>query len=105
MLHRPTPEANFAIRTRLFDAIAAGVPVVATERGFAAELVEREGLGVVVPPLDVAAVADAIRRLLTDDAFHGSCVTNLERIRPAYAWEVVTRPLVDAVTRWQNQTH
>jgi glycosyltransferase involved in cell wall biosynthesis len=105
MLHRPTPEANFAIRTRLFDAIAAGVPVVATERGFAAELVEREGLGVVVPPLDVAAVADAIRRLLTDDAFHGNCVTNLERIRPAYAWEVVTRPLVDAVTRWQTQTH
>jgi glycosyltransferase involved in cell wall biosynthesis len=104
MLHRPTAEANFAIRTRLFDAIAAGVPVVATERGFAAELVEREGLGVVVPPLDVEAAAGAIRRLLTDDDFHARCVTNLERIRPAFAWEVVTRPLVDAVTRWQNQT-
>ncbi|HEX3109659.1 MAG TPA: glycosyltransferase [Thermoanaerobaculia bacterium] len=103
MLHRPTTEANFAIRTRLFDAIAAGVPVVATERGFAAELVEREGLGVVVPPQDVPAVADAIRRLLTDDELHSRCVTNLERIRPAFAWEVVTRPLVDAVTRWQKQ--
>jgi glycosyltransferase involved in cell wall biosynthesis len=103
MLHRPTAEASFAIRTRLFDAIATGVPVVATERGFAAELVEREGLGVVVPPQDVEAVADAIRRLLSDDEFHSSCVTNLERIRPAFAWEVVTRPLVDAVTRWQKQ--
>jgi glycosyltransferase involved in cell wall biosynthesis len=103
MLHRPTAEANFAIRTRLFDAIAAGVPVVATERGFAAELVEREGLGLVVPPLDVDAVAGAIRRLLTDDEFHTRCVSNLERIRPAYAWEVVTRPLADAVTRWQTQ--
>lgn len=103
MLHRPTTEANFAIRTRLFDAIAAGVPVVATERGFAAELVEREGLGVVVPPQDVPAVADAIRRLLTNDELHSRCVTNLERIRPAFAWEVVTRPLVDAVTRWQKQ--
>ena len=30
MLHRPTAEAEFSIRTRLFDAIAAGVPVVAT---------------------------------------------------------------------------
>jgi glycosyltransferase involved in cell wall biosynthesis len=105
MLHRPTAEATFAIRTRLFDAIAAGVPVVATERGFAAELVEREGLGVVVPPQDVVAVADAIRRLLTDDEFHARCVTNLERIRPAFAWEVVTRPLVDAVTLWQKQAH
>jgi glycosyltransferase involved in cell wall biosynthesis len=105
MLHRPTGEAEYAIRTRLFDAIAAGVPVVATESGFAAELVEREGLGIVVPPLDAGAVAGAIRRLLTDDTFHESCVRNLERIRPRFAWEVVTRPLVEAVSRWQKQAH
>ncbi|HEX8153715.1 MAG TPA: glycosyltransferase [Thermoanaerobaculia bacterium] len=103
MLHRSTGEADYSIRTRLFDAIAAGVPVVATERGFAAELVAKEGLGIVVPPSDVMAVARAVRRLLTDDAFHASCVQNLERIRPRFAWEVVTRPLVDAVTSWQKQ--
>ena len=103
MLHRPTAEADYSIRTRLFDAIAAGVPVVATERGFAADLVAREGLGIVVPPADADAVARAIRRLLTDDAFHAACVANLERIRPRFAWEVVTRPLVDAVNRWQTQ--
>jgi glycosyltransferase involved in cell wall biosynthesis len=100
MLHRPTAEAEFAIRTRLFDAIAAGIPVIATEKGFAAELVASEGLGIVVPPEDVCAVADAIRRLLTDDVFHSTCVMNLERVRPRYAWEVVTRPLADAVTEW-----
>lgn len=100
MLHRPTAEAEVAIRTRLFDAIAAGIPVVATERGFAAELVAAEGLGIVVPPGDVAAVAAAIRRLITDDAFHSSCVLNLERVRPRFAWEVVTRPLVEAVREW-----
>ena len=100
MLHRPTAEAEVAIRTRLFDAIAAGVPVVATERGFAAELVGREGLGIVVPAGDVGAVAAAIRRLITDDAFHSSCVFNLERVRPHFSWEVVTRPLVEAVRAW-----
>ena len=42
MLHRPTKEADYSIRTRLFDAIAAGLPVVATARGWAAELVEKE---------------------------------------------------------------
>jgi glycosyltransferase involved in cell wall biosynthesis len=104
MLHRPTAEAETSIRTRLFDAIAAGVPVVATERGFAAELVAREGLGIVVPPSDREAVARAIRRLLTDDAFHMQCVDNLVRIRPRFAWEVVTRPLVDAVSEWQKQS-
>jgi glycosyltransferase involved in cell wall biosynthesis len=103
MLHRPTAEADVSVRTRLFDAIAAGVPVVATEKGFAANLVEREGLGIVVPPLDAGAVAAAVRRLLTDDEFHAGCVRNLERIRPRFAWEVVTRPLVDAIIEWQKQ--
>lgn len=100
MLHRPTAEAEYSIRTRLFDAIAAGIPVIATEKGFAADLVARERLGIVVPPEDVGAVADAIRKLLTDDVFHAACVMNLERVRPRYAWDVVTRPLADAVTQW-----
>jgi glycosyltransferase involved in cell wall biosynthesis len=102
MLHRATAEARYSIRTRLFDAIGAAVPVIATEEGFAAELVASEGLGVVVPPGDVVAVAAAIRRLLEDDTFHAACVSNLERIRPRFAWPVVTRPLVEAVSRWQS---
>lgn len=100
MLHRRTAEAEYSIRTRLFDAIAAGIPVVATAGGFAADLVAREGLGFVVPPGDAAAVAEAIRRLLLDDALYSGCVSNLERIRPRFAWESVTRPLVDAVMEW-----
>lgn len=102
MLHRRTAEADYSIRTRLFDAIAAGVPVVATAGGFAAELVEQEGLGIVVPPGNTDAVVAAIRRLLTDDAFFSACVQNLERLRPRFAWEVVTRPLVDAILKWQT---
>lgn len=100
MLHRSTAEAEYAIRTRLFDAIAAAVPVIATEKGFAAELVKEEGLGVVVPAEDVQAVSQAIRRLLTDDVFRSTCVMNLERVRPQYAWDVVTRPLTNAVKAW-----
>lgn len=102
MLHRRTAEADYSIRTRLFDAIAAGIPVVASAGGFAAELVERESLGVVVPPEDTGAAAEAIRRLLTDDDLYTTAVKNLERIRPQFAWEVVTRPLVRAIMQWQT---
>jgi glycosyltransferase involved in cell wall biosynthesis len=102
MLHRATAEAEYSIRTRLFDAIAAAVPVVASERGYAAELVAKEKIGLVVPPGDAEAVAAAIRRLLTDDVFHASCVQNLERIRPRYSWSLVARPLIDAVMQWQT---
>ena len=102
MLHRSTEEAEYAIRTRLFDAIAAAVPVVVTERGFAADLVKTETIGIVVPPEDPAAVAAAIGRLLTDDVFHATCVTNLERLRPRFSWSVVAKPLVDAVMQWRT---
>jgi glycosyltransferase involved in cell wall biosynthesis len=104
MLHRPTAEAAYSIRTRLFDAIASAVPVITTEQGFAAELVAGEGLGVVVPPSDAAAVADGIARLIEDDAFYARCVSNLIRIQPRFAWDVVTRPLIEAVKEWQRQT-
>lgn len=52
---------------------------------------------------DPDAVAAAIRRLLTDDVFHASCVHSLERIRPRFAWNVVARPLVEAVKTWLKQ--
>ena len=104
MLHRSTAEARYSIRTRLFDAIAAATPVIATEEGFAAELVAQHGLGLVVPPSDAASVAQAIERLLRDDVFHAQCVSNLERIRPQFAWPVVVRPLVEAVNRWKSQS-
>jgi glycosyltransferase involved in cell wall biosynthesis len=102
MLHRSTAEARYSIRTRLFDAIGTATPVIASEEGFAADLVAREGLGLVVPAEDVGAVAAAIERLLGDDALHASCVSNLERIRPRFAWPVVVRPLVEAVSRWRS---
>lgn len=101
MLHRPTAEAAYSIRTRLFDAIAAAVPVITTEHGFAAELVAAEGLGVVVPASDATAVADGIEKLIRDDAFYATCVSNLIRIQPRFAWDVVTRPLIVAIKKWQ----
>ncbi len=100
MLHRSTAEAEYSIRARVFDAIAAGIPVIATAGGFAADLVKREGLGIVVPPEEVGAVEKAILRLLRDDVFHAACVSNLERLRPRFTWDVVTRPLIEAVSEW-----
>lgn len=100
MLHRESLEAEFAIRTRLFDAIWCSVPVVATRGGFAAELVEREGLGVVVAPGDAGEVAAAIGRILRDDAFRSACVENLGRMRSRFSWSRVAAPLVERILPW-----
>ena len=52
--------------TSLLDAMASGKPVVATTAGGIPEVVEDGLTGLLVPPRDHDAMADAIVRLLTD---------------------------------------
>ena len=52
----------------VLEAMASGIPVVATTVGGTPEAV-RDGVdGLLVPPRDVSALADALRRLLSDTA-------------------------------------
>jgi glycosyltransferase involved in cell wall biosynthesis len=48
--------------------MAAGVPVVAAGAGGPAEIVEHRVTGLLYPPGDVAALADALHRLAEDDS-------------------------------------
>jgi glycosyltransferase involved in cell wall biosynthesis len=50
------------------EAMAAGVPVVASAVGGIPELVDPDVTGILVPPGDAAALADALRRLIQDPA-------------------------------------
>ncbi len=52
----------------VFECKAAGIPVVATAVGGVTELVETGRTGLLVPPRDPAALADAIARVLSDRA-------------------------------------
>lgn len=50
----------------LLEALEAGVPIVATEVGGVAELIEHEINGLLTPPAEPKAMADAIERVLAD---------------------------------------
>jgi glycosyltransferase involved in cell wall biosynthesis len=54
--------------TSVLDAMAAGVPVVATAAGGIPEMIEHERTGLLVPPGDPVALARAIERVLDDPA-------------------------------------
>ena len=53
---------------KFFDYIAAGIPVVNNYPGWLAGLITEHRCGIVVPPGNVAAFADALQRLAADPA-------------------------------------
>jgi glycosyltransferase involved in cell wall biosynthesis len=57
-----TPDTVGQVPAKLFDAMALGRPVVSTSVSMIPEILD--GCGVVVPPGDVAALAEGLRRLL-----------------------------------------
>jgi len=54
----------------LAEAMAMGVPVVSTPISGIPELIDADTHGLLVPPADAAALADALQRVLTDEALH-----------------------------------
>ncbi len=52
--------------TVILEAMAAGKPVVATDVGATSELVEQGVSGIIVEPLNPAAIADPVSELITD---------------------------------------
>ncbi len=52
----------------LMEAMASGLPVVATQVGGVSELVDHQESGLLTPPGDIAALIDALARLIDDPA-------------------------------------
>lgn len=90
-------ETTFSFRTRILDYLWAELPIVLTEGDHFAELVAREGLGLVVPAEDEGALADALERILFDEEFRETAKANLRRVREEYTWPRVLAPLVSFV--------
>jgi len=69
----------------LVEAMAMGLPVAATAVSAIPELIVDGEHGLLVPPRDPLALADAAERLLTDDALRGRVVpAALERVRQRF---------------------
>jgi glycosyltransferase involved in cell wall biosynthesis len=87
----------------LNEAAAAGLPIVASEAaGATHDLVEDGGNGIRVPPDDVRALADALRRIFTDDRFRARAGERsreiARRFTPAAWAQAVASGAADAVS-------
>lgn len=92
--HLPGLETDFSFRTRMLDYLWAGLPIVATEGDYFADLVAERGLGRAVPVQDVAAMAGALVELLSDDAERAACAGRVAEVARDFHWESTLGALV-----------
>jgi glycosyltransferase involved in cell wall biosynthesis len=93
-LHVDNLETTYSFRTRILDYLWSGLPVVATSGDGFAEIIAAEGIGAVVPPGDVEAVAGALVRMLGDRAGRDGYRERATAVAAQFRWSVVLEPLV-----------
>jgi glycosyltransferase involved in cell wall biosynthesis len=86
---------------KLFEAMAVGVPVVASDLPGMAAIVEGTGCGVLCDPADPSDVARAIRALLdaTPDEQAARRSRTLAAADGTYSWEAQAEVLLDEYGR------
>jgi glycosyltransferase involved in cell wall biosynthesis len=94
---RDMPVAEGMRLSKVFPALACGVPVVYAGRGEAAAMLHREECGVVVPPEDPAALASAMEGLAADPAARRALgERGRQLIEREYSWAAI-------VDRWLGE--
>ncbi|MFI5182438.1 MAG: glycosyltransferase [Thermoanaerobaculia bacterium] len=101
---RPSLETALSFRTRLFDFLWAGLPVVTTEGGAGARLIAETGAGRVVPA-DPPAFAAALVAFLSDGAAQATAAGKALEAAAAFHWERTLSPLLHfAAAPWRKDS-
>ena len=93
-LHLDHLETQYSFRTRMLDYLWAGLPIVATAGDGFAQIIATEGIGTVVPPGDVDAVAGALVALLADRHARETCRARAVAVASRFRWSAVLEPVV-----------
>ena len=86
-------EARYAFRTRLVDALAAGLPIIATEGEFVADAAAAGGAGFTVPPSDPGALARLLQSLCAEPARLARGAQARTGVAAGWAYERTVEPL------------
>jgi len=87
----PLPDTTFGryftSPLKLFDYMAAGVPIVASDLPSLRDVLRHESNALVVPPGDHLALADAVKRLRTDPPFARRLADQAQDDVRQYSWD------------------
>lgn len=98
--HVTNPDGTrfFGSPTKLFEYMGLAKPIVASDLEQIGEVLETGETGLLCPPGDAAAAADAVVRLLGDRKLRARLgAAALERARTTYSWEAHCKRILDAL--------
>lgn len=84
--HRATPHTNTTVPHKLFQYMAGGIPVLATETTAVARVVRDAEAGVVVPPEDPDSLAQAALALEDEETARRFGENAREAVQTTYGW-------------------
>jgi glycogen synthase len=93
------PSAYEEMGSVLTEAMAAGLPVVASDVGGIPEVVRHGRTGLLVPPDDVDALAAALDRLAGDDAERAALAAGARERARGYAWPALAGRVAEVYAR------
>jgi glycosyltransferase involved in cell wall biosynthesis len=82
---------------KLFEYMASGTPLVASDLPAIAEVIHDGENGLLVPPGDASALADALRRLRDDSLLGERLARRAAEDVKAYSWNVRARKILDMI--------
>lgn len=74
------PSLREAMPNSVLEAMAAGIPTIATHVGGTHEVVKNGETGLLIEPNDSTAIASAIRQLVTDTSLYRRCAANAQQL-------------------------
>ena len=93
--------AECASPMKLFEYLAAGLPIVASDLPALAEVLVDGETALLTPPGDVAALAAALRRLREDAALRATLASGALRAAGAYTWTARAQRVIGALQALQ----
>lgn len=98
----PTYAEGFS--NTILEAMASGLPIVSTRVVGVVDCLRDEDNGLLVEPGDARGLANAVRRMLSDDSLRATLARRaLGEAREKYSWQSVARQITDVYDRLRGR--
>lgn len=92
-------ETRFSHRTRVLDHFWAHLPTICSSGDYISDMIDRNGLGIVVEERSAEAFGRAIENLRDDRILYSKIQSNIKDFEPRLSWEQTLKPLTERLGR------